>query len=68
MNFIPYNIGTFLVCSQSRQRYHHHVDLIDCNCSCEAWEFNGTCSHLREAYRRRRAGQLPMIVKMKGRA
>jgi SWIM zinc finger len=68
MRFIPYNIGTFLVRSQSRQRYVHHVDLIDCTCSCEAFEFDGTCRHLREAYRRRRAGQLPMIVKMEGRA
>ena len=68
MRFKPYNIGTFLVRSQSRQRYHHHIDLIDCTCSCEAFAFDGTCSHLQEAYRRRRAGKLPMIVMMKGRS
>lgn len=67
LKFIPYNIGTFLVRSRSRHGYHHQVDLIECNCSCEAWQSTGSCEHLREAYKRRVRGRLPIIVAMNGR-
>jgi hypothetical protein len=51
MRFIPYDNGTYLVRSRTRTG-HHIVDVNEMTCSCEGYEFNQTCDHLRTAMRR----------------
>lgn len=78
MTFIPFDIGTYLVKSRTRDGEAHLLNLLGnegeddpWGCSCEGYEFSepfNTCAHYREALRRRRQGRLPMIVAMKGRA
>jgi hypothetical protein len=47
MNITPHDIGTFLVESRSRPDEVHIIDVNDRTCSCESFQFNKTCQHLK---------------------
>lgn len=51
MRFIPYDNGTYLVRSRSREGVHI-VDVEEMTCSCEGYHYYATCGHLRAALRR----------------
>ena len=51
MRFIPYDNGTYLVRSRSRDG-HHIVDINEFTCSCEGYQFYQTCDHLAAAIKK----------------
>lgn len=48
MKITPHDINTYLVASCSRKDDSHIVDMGELTCSCEAFQNNQTCKHLRE--------------------
>ncbi len=64
MRFIPYDIGTYLVKSRTRDG-HHIVDMLEVTCSCEGYDQRGTCEHLQDLLRQKT--NMKTVVAMRAR-
>lgn len=68
MKVTPFDRNTFLVESRSRPDEHHITDIEEMTCSCEGFQFNKTCQHLKAVMSTETTDELQLAPEQPGEA